>query len=257
MLVAPRVQCYVPAHMNKIPDPYSIAPPADPRQVRRDRWRRPLTSTYDRVRAWVNMIFVDHAFFRMVYLNLHRLGDHAWRAAQPLPYQISRLAREQGLKTVITLRGGQSFGSYPLEVEACQLSDVHFETFEIRSRALPSPQDILAADALFQRLEYPVLFHCKSGADRAGMMSALYMILHEGRPVRQAMKQLSLHYGHIRQGKTGVLDALFDTYMADQPGEQMPFLEWSQTRYDPDAITNAFKAGTLGSLVTDGLLRRE
>jgi protein tyrosine/serine phosphatase len=27
-------------------------------------------------------------------------------------------------------------------------------------------------------LEYPVLFHCKSGADRAGMMAALFLVLH-------------------------------------------------------------------------------
>ncbi|MEM9138451.1 MAG: tyrosine-protein phosphatase [Pseudomonadota bacterium] len=243
--------------MDQTPNIETDGQPVDPRQVRRDRWRRPLTSPYDRLRAWVNMIFVDHAFFRMAYLNLHRLSDQAWRAAQPLPYQITRLARTQGLKTVITLRGGQSFGSYPLEVEACAEAGLAFETFELRSRAIPAPEDILAADALFRRLEYPVLFHCKSGADRAGMVSALFLILHEGRPVSEARRQLSLRYGHIRHGKTGVLDALFETYLADQPDEAMPFLEWSQTRYDPDAITQAFKSGGLGAFLTETVLRRE
>ena len=243
--------------MNKIPNPQSLKTPIDPRQARLERWRKLIVTRYDRLRAWVNMIFVDHAFFRMVYLNLHRLSDQAWRAAQPLPYQITRLARTKGLKTVVTLRGGQSFGSYPLEVEACQQAGVKFEMFGMRSRALPTPEEILEIDAFLKKVEHPVLFHCKSGADRAGMMSSLYQILHDGRPVRDAKDQLSLRYGHIRQGKTGVLDALFDAYLADQPDESMPFLEWSQTRYDPEAITQAFKTGQIGKFLTETVLRRE
>lgn len=243
--------------MTEIQDPAESPAPRDPYQERRDRWRRPLVSRYDRLRAWVNMIFVDHAFFRMVYLNRHRLGPDAWRAAQPLPYQITAMAR-RGLKSVITLRGGQSFGSYPLEVEACAKAGLHFETFEVRSRALPLREDFVAADTLFRRLEYPVLFHCKSGADRAGMMSALFLILRHGVSVREAMGQLSLRYGHIKKGKTGILDAFFDAYLADQPDEAMPLLEWTQSdSYDPGAITAAFKAGTIGSLLSDTVLRRE
>ena len=233
------------------------APVRDLRQERLDRWRRPLVTRYDRLRAWVNMIFVDHAFFRMVYLNLHRLSPRAWRAAQPLPYQITRLARREGLKTIVSLRGGQSFGSYPLELEACAEAGVDFQTFELRSRAVPGPAEIMAAKELFERLDYPVLFHCKSGADRAGMMSALFLALHEGRPVAEARRQLSLFYGHVKQGKTGVLDAMFDAYEADQPDGKMDFLEWSQTRYDPDAVTAAFKAKGVGTLLTETILRRE
>ena len=243
--------------MNNVPDPETLKTPVDPRQARLERWRKPLVTPYDRLRAWVNMIFVDHAFFRMVYLNLHQLSDQAWRAAQPLPYQITRLARTKGLKTIVTLRGGQSFGSYPLEVEACKNAGLKFEMFGMRSRALPTPEEILAADQFFQTLEYPVLFHCKSGADRAGIISTLFLILHEGVPVREARKQLSLWYGHIKYGPTGVLDALFEAYLADQPKEEIPFLEWSQTNYDPATLTDAFKSGRLGEFLTETVLRRE
>ena len=67
----------------------------------------------------------------------------------------------------------QSYGSLPLEAEACAAQGMHFENFVLRSRAIPSVQDIQAAKELFERIEYPVLFHCKSGADRAGMMSTV------------------------------------------------------------------------------------
>ena len=218
--------------------------------------RKPLTTRRERMRAWANMFFADHGFIRLFYLNLHRITERAWRSAQPAPYQIRRIARK-GVRTVINLRGGQDYGSLPLEVEACEAEGLHFENFVLRSRGMPSVHDIRAARELFQRIEYPVLFHCKSGADRAGMMSALYLALHEGRPVAEARKQLSLKYGHIAQGKTGVLDAFFDAYEADQPDAQMDLLEWAETRYDQEALTAAFKAGRFGTFLTETLLRRE
>jgi len=237
-------------------DPAPPVGPRDPRQERRDRWRRPLAGRYDRLRAWTNMILVDHAFFRMVYLNLHRISPGACRAAQPLPYQIRALAR-RGLRTVVTLRGGQSFGSYPLEVEACARAGLNFETFALRSRALPSAEDIFAAKALFERIEYPVLFHCKSGADRAGVVSALFLVIHEGRPVTEARHQLALRFGHIRRGRTGLLDCLFDAYLTDHPDEAVGFLDWVATGYDPAAITAAFRSGGIGDFLTERVLRRE
>lgn len=231
-------------------------PVRDRRQERLDRWRRPLVTSWDRLRAWTNMIFVDHGFFRMVYLNLHRISARAWRSAQPTPYQVRALAR-QGLRTVVSLRGGQSFGSLPLEIEACRDAGVHFETFVMRSRAIPTVDEIRALKALFRRLEYPVLFHCKSGADRAGMMAALFLVLHEGRTVAEARRQLHLRFGHVRHGKTGVLGAFFDAYERDHPDGDVPLAEWVETRYDPKAITKGFRPLHLGVLVTDRLLRRE
>jgi len=117
--------------------------------------------------------------------------------------------------------------------------------------------ELEAAEAVFANLEYPVMMHCKSGADRAGMASALFLILHEGQPVSTARHQLSIRYGHFRQGKTGILDALFDAYMADNPNDERPFMDWVLSDYDPDAITTAFKTSGVGSFLTERLLRRE
>ena len=67
--------------------------------------------------AWLNMIFVDHAIFRLIYLNFHRVTPEFWRSAQPAPHDIRRLAKE-GLKTIVNLRGGREYGSWPLDAEA-------------------------------------------------------------------------------------------------------------------------------------------
>ncbi|MBX2855731.1 MAG: tyrosine-protein phosphatase [Rhodobacteraceae bacterium] len=227
----------------------------------RERYARPLEGRGDRLRAWASMMFVDHGFFRYVYLNRHRVGAGAYRSAQPGPRHIRRAARD-GVRTVINLRGGKEFGSYPLEREACARAGVAFEEITLRSREAPSVAAIEQTAELLERVAYPVLFHCKSGADRAGLMSALYLLLREGATPQEAAKQLSPRFGHLRQGKTGVLDAFIDAYTAAYDaaaarGERLGFMEWVRSGYDPKAVTAAFKASGWGSFVVDQVLRRE
>ncbi|MEM9044914.1 MAG: sulfur transferase domain-containing protein [Pseudomonadota bacterium] len=225
------------------------------RLKRLNRWERPLRGVGDRLIAWINALFVDHAFIRLVYLNRHKITPRAWRAAQPAPHQIRAMAAD-GIRTIVSLRGGQTFGSLPLEKEAIAAAGMNYDRFVLRSRSLPTPEEIEDLKAFLDGLEYPVLFHCKSGADRAGFMSAMYLILQEETPVRKAIKQLSSRYGHIKQGKTGVLDAFFETYLQDTNGE-IPLLEWVQNHYDRDKVMAGFEPSGWGTLITDVLLRRE
>ena len=106
---------------------------------------------------------------------------------------------------------------------------------------LPSCEELRAAAQLFATMERPALLHCKSGADRSGFASALYLMLAENRPVAEARKQLALRYGHNRHSKTGVLDAFFDAYQRDTAIRPMPLLEWVETLYDPENITTEFR----------------
>ncbi|MEO0622016.1 MAG: sulfur transferase domain-containing protein [Pseudomonadota bacterium] len=228
-------------------------------QIRRQRkiarWQKPLETRWDRIRAWTNMLFVDHGIFRAIYLNLHPVGQRAFRSAQPAPADLRAFAKRGG-RSVISLRGGQFFGSLPLEKETCAEAGLTFQTFVLRSRSLPTREELLAAAQLFETLEYPALFHCKSGADRAGFMSALYLVLAENVPVREAKEQLSLRFGHIRQGKTGVLDAFFDAYELETGGNT-PLLDWIKTGYDRETVMQSHQATRLGTLLTDRLLGRE
>jgi protein tyrosine/serine phosphatase len=99
--------------------------------------------------------------------------------------------------------------------------------------------------------------HCKSGADRVGLASALYLLLHENRSVEQAMGQLSLRFGHLRGARTGVLDAVLQAYQSDNARAPIDFRTWAETRYDPKAITQAFRSGRLADLLADRVLARE
>lgn len=206
--------------------------------------------------TYADMLFLDHGIFRVAYLNKHALDEQAFRAAQPTPGQIKRLA-EQGVKTIVNLRGERECGSYWLERDACARHGVQLETFVVRSRAAPTPAELHGARALFSRVEYPMLMHCKSGADRAGLMSVLYLHVHKGVPMVDAIKQLSLRFGHFRQADTGVLDCFFERYIADTATKPMPFFDWVDTVYDPTELKDSFKAGTWANRLVNGVLRRE
>jgi protein tyrosine/serine phosphatase len=206
--------------------------------------------------AYLDMLLVDHGLFRMLYVNAHRLSDKAWRSAQPAPHHIRRFARA-GVRTVVNLRGPRDCGSYWLEQEACARHGLKLVNFQIRSRAAPTREELKAAKRLFEEVEYPILMHCKSGADRAGIMSVLYRFLHEGVPLAEAKRELSLRYGHFRQADTGILDYFFDKYLEDTRARPMPFFEWVETSYNPDELKRTFRAKGWANRIVDSVLRRE
>ena len=216
-----------------------------------------LATPRQRLAAWADLMLVDHGVFRAIYLNRHEVAPGIWRSAQPSPGDLQRLA-DQGLKTVLNLRGVRRCSSYLLEVDACQRFGLTLIDLPIGSREGPPLDRIERAAEVFTRAERPLLMHCKSGADRAGMMAALYLLIHERRPVAEAAKQLSLRFGHVQAARTGVLDAVLAAFAASGTAD---FLAWARTAYDPDAIKAAFlatgAAQRWSSHLVDRVLRRE
>jgi protein tyrosine/serine phosphatase len=202
------------------------------------------------------MLLVDHGIFRMVYANAHRVSDKAWRSAQPAPYHIRRFA-EAGIRTVVNLRGERQCGSYWLEQEACARHGLKLVNFQIRSRAAPTREELMGAKRLFDEIEYPMLMHCKSGADRVGLMSVLYRHLHEGVPLAEAKGELSLRYGHFRQADTGILDCFVEAYLKDTAARPMEFFEWVDTVYDPVELKRSFRSKGWANRLVDSVLRHE
>src|SRR5690606_15612806 len=101
------------------------------------------------------------------------------------------------------------------EQEACRRYGIELVNYKVRSRAAPSRAEVKGALELFDSIQYPMLMHCKSGADRAGLMSVLYRHLKEGVPLAEAKQELSWRFGHIRQADTGILDYFFERYLQD------------------------------------------
>lgn len=218
--------------------------------------RYELRSRQGRRRAWGHLLWTDHGFLREAYQNLHWLSPEMARSNQPSPPQIRRYAKA-GLRTIINLRGADDSGVYVLEREACALAGIELIDFRVKSREAPAREVVMGARDLFERVRYPALLHCKSGADRAGVMSALYCHFRAGQPIAQAMAQLSLRYGHVRQGKTGVLDFFFERFLAEGPRQGLNFTQWIETAYDADATKAQFISQWWANILVERVLRRE
>ncbi len=228
-----------------------------PWKVWHKRWKDGWLAERDSPRAArgarIDMMLFDHGLLRLVWRNFHEIDEGVWRGNQPDPATIRRLAA-RGFRTILNLRGETEWGSYLLERETCAEVGIELIDLKLNSRYLPRVETILELDDIFARAERSMLIHCKSGSDRAGFVSALYLLLRKGASVEEAKEQLSLRYLHLRSGGTGVLSYMLDAYAAD---DAMAFRDWLTTRYDREALMAGYRSGAAARFVTDRLLGRE
>ena len=209
-----------------------------------------------RRRAQHDLMWVDHGFLRVMFQNFHWISPEMARANQPSPEHIRRYAA-MGIRTIVNLRGKNDSGQYHLEREACAAEGLTLVDFPVRSRDVPHKDQIWRAKEIIETIEYPALMHCKSGADRAGLMAVLYKHFRLRMPIAEAMEQLSLKYLHVRQGKTGMIDFFFDAYLADNAIAPIPFEQWVAEKYDYATLRGTFMGQWWANILVDKILRRE
>ncbi len=210
----------------------------------------------DRARAWSDSLLVDHAVFRVLWDNWAEiLPGRLYRCNHPTPARLAARARRHGLRTLINLRGHRQCGSDALSRDAAARLGLAHVDMAFESRGAPHRDRILRFARIWRETETPALMHCKSGADRTGLAAGLVLLM-EGRPAAEAMRQLSWRFGHFNRSRTGVLDAFFVRYAAEAEGRR-PFLDWVEHEYDEVALKRDFVAGGIASFVNDRVLRRE
>lgn len=190
--------------------------------------------------AFWHFQLMDHAFLRRYWTNLYEIAPGAWRSNQPSPQRLERYAK-MGIRSVITLRGNAPHSHYLFEEEACARLGLSFHSVAIHARQLVPRGVLLDLLDLFETVERPFVMHCKSGADRAGLASVLYLLHIEKQPLKVARCQLSWRYLHLKNDKTGILDFMLDAYAADIADTPMPIRQWIETRYDNRTLSAAFR----------------
>lgn len=215
-----------------------------------------LNNPQDRKQAYRDLYWVDHGFLRFSFHNHRHIGEQMYRENQPSPKRIAQLA-DMGIKTIINLRGESPKGFYLLEKEACEAHGITLVNYRMYSRDVHTVEAIKGARDLFETIEYPAVMHCKSGADRTGIMGVLYKHFKLGLPISEAVEQLRLKYLHVRQGKTGMLDFFFEDYLTYAETHDISFIDWVETVYDPTDVKARFMAGWAGSMLTEKVLKRE
>lgn len=174
--------------------------------------------------------FFDHAFLRLFWTNFWQLSADVWRSNQPTHKRFQKYAA-MGIKTVINLRGEDKHAHYLFEKESCEALGLTLVNAKLWARTAAPRERLLAVLDALRAAERPMMFHCKSGADRAGFVSAMYMMVFEGHSVEEAMKQLSIKYIHLDFTKTGVQDYILRVYQARLRISDIDFETWLRTEY--------------------------
>jgi protein tyrosine/serine phosphatase len=123
--------------------------------------------------------------------NLHRITPTLYRSAQPHP-EAAMALRELGVKTMVSLRAFNA-DDEAFRDAGIRLVRVPINTWHIRDRhVLRALAEVLAAER-----EGPVLLHCLHGADRTGVVSALYRMAVLGWDKESARQEMLLGgYGY-------------------------------------------------------------
>lgn len=215
-----------------------------------------ITDPKTRRRAWLDSLFVDHALLRLGWDNFAEvIPGRIYRSNHPTPARLAAAKRKYNLRTVINLRGHRQCGSDALSRDASErLGLIHIDrAFE--SRGAPHKDRILDLARIAETLVEPALIHCKSGADRAGLASGLFLLFNGG-TAKQALAQLSWRFGHISKSRTGILDTFFLRFAREAEGRK-PFLDWVRDDYDETELRQEFHSGGMASFVNDHILIRE
>ena len=99
--------------------------------------------------------------------------------------------------------------------------------------------------------------HCKSGADRAGLAAALYLIYKKNYSLEEASRELNIKHLHIKYTKTGILDHFFSELINKGVYKKSDFLKWLNYNYDKESLKNNFKNNTLLDALINFFLKRE
>lgn len=189
--------------------------------------------------AFWHFQLMDHAFLRVLWTNLYQVAPDVWRSNQPSPRRLARYKR-MGIKSILSLRGSKPKSHHLFEQEACEQLGMALHTISINARKAPPRNRLIELLDFFDQIEKPFLMHCKSGADRAGLASALYLIHAEGKSPAEAAGQLHWRFMHLRNAPTGIMDELVDLYALDTAQEPISLRHWIETRYDPTLLTRSF-----------------
>lgn len=185
--------------------------------------------------------FVDNGWLRVAWTNFDRIAPGAYRANQPDGPRLEHYARI-GMRAILSLRGEPNRSAGLLEQERCAELGLDFHHVRMLSRGMAETSELIKLLDLFHSIERPFLMHCMSGADRAGLAAALYLLEIERAPVAVARRQLSPRYLHFRHSRTGALDHMLDVYARDGEARGIGIRDWIERDYHPRTIENEWRA---------------
>ena len=160
------------------------------------------------------LISIAYSIYVFIMGNFHAVtAGEAYRSGQLSPGLLQHYAQRYQIRSILNLRGENSNQDWYIDErnEADKLNISHYDV-SLSAEYPPSAEQIEQIFQIFRDAPRPILIHCKAGADRSGLVGALWKVYVDKEPANVAKKQLSIWYGHIPLGDTRSLDQFFETW---------------------------------------------
>ncbi len=157
--------------------------------------------------------------------NFHTVEEGAfYRSAQLAKDELQKAVRDHGIRTILNLRGahpGEPW--YNDEVAISKALGVAHYDYGLSARRVVTDKQIGDLLGIIRHAPRPLLVHCKSGADRTGLVSALYRFAVEGKNKNEADAQLTVLYGHFPYltSRTRAMDDSFWAFVGKTNGAKI------------------------------------
>jgi protein tyrosine/serine phosphatase len=131
--------------------------------------------------------------------NLHVVEPgRLFRSGQPSPEQLANWRARYGIVNVLNLRGANPGADwYEAEKTAAAALGVTLIDYGMSAKRDLTPAQVESILGILDGLTGPTLIHCRSGVDRTGIVSALYLAHVVKAGEFAAELQLSPVYGHL------------------------------------------------------------
>ena len=127
--------------------------------------------------------------------NFHEVvKGRVYRSAQLKSNELQKYINRYKFKTIINLRGKSKKEWHEREKETAKINNVELYDFVFSASELPKISQILSLLEILIKAERPLLIHCKGGADRSGMASAIALSIEQNPPLAELKKQFSWRY---------------------------------------------------------------
>ena len=159
------------------------------------------------------------------------VAGEVYRSAQPSRSDIQQAKDHFGVKTIINLRGADPKADwYQEEIKAASDFGITHISVGLSAEHEPNAGQMHKLMHLLASVEKPVLIHCKAGADRTGLVAAMYLYLNERMSSEIAGQQLSFKFGHV--GAFG----FSKTHAMDRTWEKVMNNHYTQSNHEWDLV---------------------
>ena len=175
--------------------------------------------------------------FGLYYMGVftHNFGvvsrGMVYRSAQMSGEDIRATISKYGIKTIINLRGVKREPWYAKEAKIAQELGVTLVDIGMRADKLPPPDEMKEMLRVFREGPFPILIHCRAGADRTGLASTVYrVVVKHDRFAKAVSENLTWRYGHFAKGDAHAMDDFFTLYRRTSQGKDLA--QWILEDYE-------------------------